>query len=131
MTCPAAPSPSSAGLRITHRDAPNGWCVVSVQGEVDLASAPALETALDELLPGQGSVRFVLDLSRVGYLDSTGLAVLHAFRRRLGSDGALKLAGLPANLLGVLRLSGLDRTFDICADDECVYGPPPSTGSDR
>ncbi|HWE08178.1 MAG TPA: STAS domain-containing protein [Solirubrobacteraceae bacterium] len=111
---PPSPCPPGA-LRIAHREVQNGWCVVSVEGEVDLASAPELKSALVELVVG-GHRRFVLDLSRLGHLDSTGLGVLAAFRQRLGADGTLKLAGMPPNLLSVLRLSGLDRTFEICSD---------------
>jgi anti-sigma B factor antagonist len=119
MPDPAAsitPSPRPPGsLRIAHRRQ-GGWCVVSVEGEVDLASAPGLKSALVELVVGRGYRRFVLELSGVGHLDSTGLGVLAAFRQRLGADGALKLAGIAPNLLSVLRLSGLDRAFEICAD---------------
>jgi anti-sigma B factor antagonist len=111
------PSPRPPGsLRIAHREAEGGWCVVSVDGEVDLASAPELKSALLELLAGRGYRRFVLDLSGVGHLDSTGLGVLAAFRQRLGADGTLRLAGMPPNLLSVLKLSGLDRAFEICTD---------------
>jgi anti-sigma B factor antagonist len=112
---PTSPCPPGS-LRIAHRETQSGWCVVSVEGDVDLASAPALKSALVALLVGRSHRRFVLDLSRLGHLDSTGLGVLAAFRQRLGADGTLKLAGMPPNLLSVLRLSGLDRAFEICAD---------------
>jgi anti-sigma B factor antagonist len=50
--------------------------VVSVTGEVDVASGPPLRTALGEALdePGPGPV--VADLSGVTFLGSTGVAVL-------------------------------------------------------
>jgi anti-sigma B factor antagonist len=116
------PQRPSAGLRVTHREAEDGWCVVSVEGEVDLASAPVLKSALVELLVGRGYTRFALELSRLGYMDSTGLGVLSAFRQRLGADGRLTLIGMPPNLLSVLRVSGLDRAFEICAGGDGEAG---------
>ena len=87
--------------------------MVEVDGEVDLASAPALRAALGELLGRCGYRRFVIELSRVGHLDSSGLGVLAAFQRRLGAQGALVLANVQPNILGVLRLTGVERAFEI------------------
>lgn len=114
LPTPSVPeSPPPCQLHIVHREAQRGWCLVEVAGEVDLSTAPVLHAALVELLVSHGYRRFVLDLSGVGHLDSTGLGVLTAFRRRLGSDGELKLAALQPNVLNVLTLTGLDRTFEI------------------
>lgn len=49
--------------------------VVSLQGEVDLATAPELEAALEHAR--RGSARLVIvDLRAVNFLDSTGLSLL-------------------------------------------------------
>ena len=106
---PVGPCP----LRISHHQPQPGWCVVEVEGEVDLASAPVLKGTLLGLFASGGYRRFVLDLSRVGHLDSTGLGVLVGFRQRLGEGGAVKLAGLQPNVLNVLQLAGLDRVFEV------------------
>ncbi|HZE04808.1 MAG TPA: STAS domain-containing protein [Solirubrobacteraceae bacterium] len=110
---PVSDSSSSCQLDIAHREVQRGWCLVEVTGEVDLSTSPDLHAALIELLVRRGYRRFILDLSGVGHLDSTGLGVLTEFRQRLGSGGELKLAALQPNVLNVLTLAGLDRAFEI------------------
>jgi anti-anti-sigma factor len=51
----------------------DGRQVVTPEGELDLITAPLLEQRLIEVLPG---LETVLDLSRVSFIDSTGIALL-------------------------------------------------------
>jgi len=51
----------------------DGWQVVTPEGELDLTTAPLLDQHLVEVLPGGQTA---LDLSRVSFIDSTGIAVL-------------------------------------------------------
>ncbi len=107
------PTPSARpSLAVSHRDGGDGVCVVTPAGEIDLASAPRLKSSLVGLLD-EGYARFVLDLSAVRYLDSTGLGVLIAFSRRLTDDGHVVLAHAPDSVLGLLELTGLDARFQI------------------
>jgi anti-sigma B factor antagonist len=72
--------------------------VLTVDGEVDLHTAPQLVDALDAAVPyadthGAGPVECVVaDLSRVVFLSSAGLGTLAALAGRLSEDGvALRL----------------------------------------
>jgi anti-sigma B factor antagonist len=58
----------------TVRDPSSGSLVLGAAGEIDMSNAPAFSAALDEA--GQEEDGFVLDLTRVEYLDSAGLAAL-------------------------------------------------------
>jgi anti-sigma B factor antagonist len=58
---------------------------LSVTGELDLATAPELRTALDELRAARTDV--VLDLSSLSYVDSSGLAILVGAVRHAPSNG--------------------------------------------
>ena len=58
-----------------------GVVVLGVAGEIDLATAPRLESGID-LAFGPPVLRVVLDLSRVTFLASRGLAVLLDAHRR-------------------------------------------------
>jgi anti-sigma B factor antagonist len=60
--------------------------VVAVAGEVDSSSAPVLRKELDAVLD-LGAAEVVVDLCRVDFLDSAGLAVLAGAHRRAGLDG--------------------------------------------
>lgn len=51
-----------------------GWSVVTVQGEVDLATAPSLRRAIEDLYDQGEPV--LADLTGVTFMDSTGLRVL-------------------------------------------------------
>ena len=100
-----------------------GWAVVSASGEVDVASAPALRTRLDELLEA-GAARMVIDLEDVDFIDSTGLGVLvGALRRARAANGDVRLVCTNPRILKVFEATGLHEVFAIGATfDETVAG---------
>jgi anti-anti-sigma factor len=53
----------------------NGTASIALEGELDLASAPALEERLAAVEDGRPT-RVVVDLGRLAFIDSTGLRVL-------------------------------------------------------
>ncbi|MFC9678943.1 STAS domain-containing protein [Streptomyces sp. NPDC056948] len=102
-------------LTISYRDTANGP-VLDVAGDLDYAHAPELRRQVDQvpLTPGQ---RLVLDLSGLEFCDSTGITALLAARQHALAAGAgIVLAGVPANLLRVLTLVGLDQVFTLLPD---------------
>lgn len=89
-----------------------GTVVVAFEGDVDLESSPAARKVLLEQVGGGSDV--VVDLSRVGYMDSSGVASLvEAFQdsRRRGTRFAL--AAVSPRALRVLQLARLDKVFTI------------------
>lgn len=85
--------------------------VLQVGGEVDVYTAPGLREQLIKLV-GQGSIHVVVDLSRVEFLDSTGLGVLVGALKRLRAvGGTLGLVCAHERLLKVFRITALDRVF--------------------
>jgi len=86
--------------------------LVSVDGELDLYSAPQLQAELEALAPDANDV--VLDLTEVGFIDSTALGTILASGRRLrdAADDELRRAATPATrkLLGVV---GVDRVVPV------------------
>jgi anti-sigma B factor antagonist len=95
------------------RTASGDWSVVTVAGEVDVATSPALSQALaDELVEG---VRLAVDLSGVTFLDSTGLGVLvHALNGVVDAGGELRLVVTDPNVLKVFEVTSLDDVFVLC-----------------
>jgi anti-sigma B factor antagonist len=64
------------------------------------------------LKEGQSSI--TLDLSRVTFLDSTGLGVLiTALKRCRSAEGDLVLVTAQPNVLKVLEITGLDDVFSV------------------
>jgi len=87
-----------------------GVQVVSVEGELDLQTAPDLEQTLRATdLPC-----VIVDLTEVPFLDSTALGVLLAATRKMEKNGRrlLVAAGSPA-VARTLTISGLARTLDV------------------
>ena len=79
---------------------------LSVRGEIDLANAARLRELLDEAIDG-GASRVVVDCRELEFLDSSGIGVLVAARKRLGSDGELVLDSPPAHVRKVLDITGV------------------------
>ena len=69
-----------------HRSDPALAATVKVRGEIDLATAPALQQRLGTLLD-EGVEALVLDLSAVSFCDVTGLNLLLWVQSRLWSRG--------------------------------------------
>jgi anti-sigma B factor antagonist len=89
-----------------------GMVVVSFEGDVDLESSPAARKVLLEQVGRKRDV--VVDLSRVEYIDSSGVASLvEAYQdsRRHGMQFAL--AAVSPRALRVLQLARLDKVFTI------------------
>lgn len=89
----------------------NGRAVVEVDGELDLFSAPVLRDALLQL-SGDGRHLVVVELSRLKFMDSSGLGVLiGAAKRAASGGGALCVAGASERVVKVLRVTGLMRVM--------------------
>lgn len=110
MIDPAAVSrpstPEGWILQVAYRELDPGTGAIVVAGEIDLASAPQLKAALSEL-PADVR-RLVVDLGGVRHMDSTGIGVLVAYRRRLPEGHLVVLAAPQENVRAVLDLTGLD-----------------------
>lgn len=95
-------------LRIaSHRD--GDTTRIALDGELDLASAPELERELREA-EGGAPARIVIDLSGLGFMDSTGLQALLRARERAGT-GTYELA-LRRGPHQVQRVFELTKTVD-------------------
>jgi anti-anti-sigma factor len=73
------------GLRV-ERGSDGEVELLAVSGEIDIASAPRLISSLNEAL-GECDSPVVVDLTEVGFMDSTGLALLLNAHRRLARRG--------------------------------------------
>jgi anti-sigma B factor antagonist len=63
-----------------------GTYVIEPEGEIDLATAPGLTDSLIDAIDA-GAKCVIVDLTEVGFVDSTGLGVLLSAQRRLQAGG--------------------------------------------
>lgn len=97
---------------IDRRDLDPRTTVISVEGELDLATAPRLKWMLLDAL-ADGHSRLILDLTLVTFMDSTALSVLVGVNRSLRDAGALAIVSSNASVLKIFELSGMDGAFAI------------------
>ncbi len=79
---------------------------------LDAAVADRFRAAMIEIL-SRGERHLVIDLSRVDFVDSSGLGALVGVLKRVGSDGSLELAGLNRSVRKVLELTRMTTVFRI------------------
>ena len=117
--------PPAPALSVRRKD---GYTIVSISGDIDIARAPALREQLLGLLQ-PGAIRLVVDLSGVTFCDASGLAVLVGVARRVGFLGGALCLAAPAPLVStILRLTGLDSRFEIFAAVPEAIGVPAHPG---
>jgi anti-sigma B factor antagonist len=88
----------------------NGIAVLKVGGEIDLATVPALEAAIEEaLIPRPTGL--VIDLSEVGFLASAGLQALVATHNNVSRSAHFAVVANSASTSRPIQLTGLDQIF--------------------
>ena len=83
--------------------------VLALSGELDPASAPTLDAAVDAAL-AEGASALVMDLGGLSFIDSAGLRSLLAAHRRLAPQ-ALHVRNPTAFAVHLLSITGLDQEF--------------------
>jgi anti-anti-sigma factor len=107
---------------------PDGGTVLRIHGELDIGTAEQLRRGAGPYL--DAGRRLLLDLSGVTFCDSTGLAVLVGFHKRLAaSGGRLELSSPVPRVRQLLAITGLDRVFTIRADGDAGSSGAGSSGA--
>ncbi len=83
---------------------------------LDARNASLLRTELTRAVAA-GHQRIVLNLELATFIDSSGLGAIVAARRALGTEGAIVLCGLTDATSPILRLTRMDRVFEIHATE--------------
>ena len=103
-----------------------GVVVLQMTGSIRIGpNCQQIELALDEIVQ-QGSIWIVLDLSGVTYIDSGGIGTLVRCLLKLKKlGGTMRLSGVKGMVAGVLKLTQIDRNFEIFPTaEEAAHGLP-------
>jgi anti-anti-sigma factor len=79
--------------------------VVALSGEIDMANAVGIAHSVKPLIEAGGPI--VIDLSRVTFMDSTGVQALIAVADALGDRGCLILHGVNGPTRKVIEMTQL------------------------
>jgi anti-sigma B factor antagonist len=90
--------------------------VVTLVGELDMSNAEDVQRALTDTGIAAGDGGLEVDLTRLGFLDSAGIAALNRLHRAV--PGGLRLRAGPDTVAGrTLRLAGMDQVLEIVPED--------------
>jgi anti-sigma B factor antagonist len=99
-------------LSITEERTSNRWIRLLVTGEIDVFTAPKLRESLLPLC--QEGETVIVDLSKVDYIDSTGLGVfVGAYKIQQTAAGKMVLTGVNRRLSRLFRITGLNDLIEI------------------
>ena len=111
-----------------------GWQVIAVVGELDLAAAPRVRQAVVRALGSPAlaaTSHVVLDLGAVDFIDSSGLGVVIGAKRRVRSAGGeLRVVVAEPQVRRVFALTDLDRILPLFDTIDAALAPAarPVTG---
>jgi anti-sigma B factor antagonist len=106
-------------FEIRHEVLDGGVHAFAVRGELDLDTAPELESALEAALAGDGAAA-VIDLGGCEFIDSTGIALLVSAWRQLEGEGGgrLVLCCLSDQVRRLLEITGVESSISMHAKRE-------------
>lgn len=99
-----------ADTMTTTVEAHDGATVLTVSGEVDLATAPALENTIEAILTGKPAA-LIIDLTGVSFLASAGMATLVAAHQRAGDATTIVVVADGPATSRQLKMTSLDQVF--------------------
>ncbi|OSC40248.1 STAS domain-containing protein [Mycobacterium decipiens] len=102
-------APDSITATVADHD---GVAVLSIGGEIDLVTAPALEEAIGSVI-ADNPTALVIDLSAVEFLGSVGLKILAATYEKIGESAEFGVVARSPATRRPIHLTGLDKTFPL------------------
>src|SRR5256886_5960460 len=104
---------ASPAFPMPGKDRPN---VLPLEGELDLHVSPTVVASLNMMIEKKPK-QLVVDLSRVTYIDSAGLAAfIQGMQKVEAYGGKFALAGLQETVRSIFEISRLDQVFQIFPD---------------
>jgi anti-anti-sigma factor len=116
-------------LELSVRTGPDGYQVISVTGELDIATADKAYAYISEVIDSW-QVPVTVDLSGLTFCDASGLGVLaKAARHALQAGRQLRLTAARPSLLKIMRMTGMDRAFPELRPSGPAYSVLPVHGN--
>lgn len=84
---------------------------------LDASIAPVFKQEILKIIES-GENKLVLDLAGVEFIDSSGLGALVSILKALGGNGAIAVCNARIGVLGLFRLTRMDKVFSILPSRE-------------
>ena len=98
-------------LELSRQATPDGQQVVTLRGEIDIATADRARAYLYNVVDSE-PLPVMIDLSGVTFCDAAGLGMLAKVAARARKAGRpVRLVGPRPPLLRIMRITGLDEAF--------------------
>jgi anti-sigma B factor antagonist len=103
-------------------DRTRGEAIVSVSGRVTIDSSPELRAVLLQLVQEQAGAVIIIDLSKVPYMDSSGIATaLEALRSAQDRSVKLRMVGVSGQVRMLVEATQLAEVFRV-SGSEVIFG---------
>jgi anti-sigma B factor antagonist len=103
-------------IKLNNIDNEDSAALAEMTGAIDGNTVPSFQSTLEEIKT-RGIRRLVLDMSKIKYVNSTGLGSLVKYADSFkSSGGGMALIKVPAKVKIVIEMLGLNAFFDICTD---------------
>ncbi len=89
----------------------NGKAAFTLEGRLDTITAPELEQALQDVLPGLAEL--TLDLEKLEYISSAGLRVLLSAQKTMKKQGTMKVVHVNETVMEIFEVTGFSEILTI------------------
>jgi len=100
-------------MKIEIQDLNDGIVILSLEGKLNMLNAPRLREVI-KAKTAAGSTRIAIDLSRVDFIDSSGLgALINGLKTTRQAGGDLRISKPSEQVKLVLQLTNVERVLKI------------------
>ena len=89
----------------------DGTAAVALEGRLDTITAPDLEGAIKEILPGLSDL--TLDLAKLEYISSAGLRVLLSAQKVMNQQGGMTVKNVNETIMEIFEVTGFSDILTI------------------
>ena len=94
-----------------HKTVDNGKAILLSDGRLDTVTAPQMESAVKEVLPG--ITELTLDFEKLEYISSAGLRVLLSAQKAMNTKGKMTVTGVNESIMEIFEVTGFSDILNI------------------
>jgi anti-sigma B factor antagonist len=95
--------------------------IYELAGNLDIYSAPKVKKDITMFVDKEKVKSLALEMSKVPHMDSSGIAMLAFFHKKMKQSGStFTLINVTNDIMAILRLSSLDSYFSIIASEDAL-----------